>query len=128
MAEVCSRRAALSALAGVSTLAIAPVAHAAVSRSPELAAAIEGHDAAQAAVDGAHGLSDDAFSALCEAADNAMWAVAEAPCASDADFFAKVAHLLAYEHHVQGGMFRHDVDFGSLAYAVEMHLETQGGI
>lgn len=45
---------------------------------------------------------------------------------SDADFFVKMAILLAEEHRMQGGMFSHDQDFGPLAYAVELHLESRG--
>ena len=55
-------------------------------------------------------------------------ALAETPCKSDGDFFAKAAYLLACEYRLQGGLYTHACAFGDLAFAIELHLEQQGVI
>ena len=70
---------------------------------------------------------EDAFAAACTVTEAALWEVAEAPCSSDADFFAKALYLLEEVHRELAGLFAHDGDFGKLAFAIEMHLEQREG-
>jgi hypothetical protein len=125
MSEACSRRAALGALASVSALAVAPVAHAAVPRSPELAAAIEAHKAAQAAIDASGDPDDVVSNALMDAESDAFHVVVEAPCASDADFFAKAAYMIGHERKVWDSFLDDSAPFGLLAQATMLHIASR---
>lgn len=130
-----SRRVALGALASVSGLALPAMAGASPTRSEALRVAIAAHKVAQANVDGMVTPSDpltqdaheDAFAAACDDAEAALWEVAEAPCSSDADFFAKASYLLENVRRELAGMFSHEGELGKLAFAIEMHLEQQAG-
>jgi hypothetical protein len=102
-------------------------AHAATTPviSEALRAAIAAHKAVQAMVD-AMNSEDDAWDATLDAERDALWALTETPCQSDADFFEKVAYLLKHAKHVLRGLFTHATDFGELAFAIELHLEQKG--
>jgi hypothetical protein len=106
-------------LKGVATAA-APVV------SENVRAAIAAHKAIQARIDGMTSENEAAWDAALDAERDARWALTEMPCQSDADFFAKAAHLLAHDRYVQGRFFTHDTDFGELAFAIELHLEQKG--
>jgi hypothetical protein len=132
-----SRRAALTAALAAGAAAIVPAAGAVASpvQSEALRIAIAAHKAAQAKVDGmvtpsdplAQGDHEDAFASACHDAEAALWEVAEAPCSSDADFFAKASYLLEDVRRELRDMFEQDGEFGKLAFAIEMHLEQREG-
>jgi hypothetical protein len=106
--------------------AVAPVA-AMSPVSDTMRAAIAAHKAIQATIDSL-GSDDAAWEATLEAEDQARRALAETPCQTDADFFAKAAYLLAQEYRLQGGLYAHACAFGDLAFAIELHLEQKGVI
>jgi hypothetical protein len=126
-----TRRAALTALASASALAVpsalvAPAAAASLaSISPELRAAIEAHRLAQANVDAQSSEQEEEFSALSDLEGEAHWNLAETPCATDADFIAKIAYLLRHEQRLWGETLSHDDQYGKLAFAIELHLEER---
>ena len=127
-----TRRAALFALASASALAVpsAPVAPAATaslpSISPELRAAIDAHRLAQVNVDAQSSEQEEEFNALCDLEGEAWWKLAETPCATDADFIAKIAYLLRHERRLWGEtLHTRDGQYGALAFAVELHLEER---
>jgi hypothetical protein len=126
-----TRRAALTALASASALAVptalvAPAATASLtSISPELRAAIDAHRLAQANVDGHPGQPEEEFSALSDMEGQAHQTLAETPCATDAEFIAKIAYLLRHERHLWGELLSEDGQYGKLAFAIELHLEER---
>ena len=125
-----SRRAALGLFvaAPAAMLAFAKGTPLAASTlSEDIRVAIAAHKAIQATIDGL-GSDDAVWEATLEAEDHARWALAETPCKSDGDFFAKAAYLLACEYRLQGGLYTHACAFGDLAFAIELHLEQQGVI
>jgi hypothetical protein len=130
-----TRRAALTALASASALAVptALVAPAATpsltSISSELRAAIDAHRLAQANVDGHPGQPEEEFSALSDVEGQAHQTLAETPCATDADFIAKVAYLLRHEQRLWGELLSEDGQYGALAFAIELiwRSGTNGG-
>ena len=100
-----TRRAAPGALASASALVVpsALVAAAApASLSNQLRAAIGAHQLAQANVDAHSGQPEEAFSALSDLEGEAHWKLAETPCATDADFLAKISYLLRHEQRLWG--------------------------
>jgi len=126
---ISSRRLFLAAGTAAAVFAgLRGAAHAAPSPilSEDVRAAIAAHKAVQAMIDGMSSEDEDAWNAALDAEDKARWALAETPCQSDADFFAKVAYLLAHEYRLQGGQYTHAVAFGDLAFAIELHLEQKG--
>jgi hypothetical protein len=64
---------------------------------------------------------------LVNAADEPLEAVAEAPCASDSDFFAKASYLIACERRVSGALLDNSEPFGLLAWATEQHVASRSG-
>jgi hypothetical protein len=126
-----TRRAALTALASASALAVPSLvpAIAAASLAPisnDLRAAIDAHRLAQANVDAQSSEQEEEFSALCDLEGEAHWNLAETPCATDADFIAKIAYLLRHEQRLWGETLRtYDGQYGALAFAIELHLEER---
>jgi hypothetical protein len=105
---------------------IAPAAPASLtSISPELRAAIDAHRLAQANVDGHPGQPEEEFSALSDVEGQAHQTLAETPCATDAEFIAKIAYLLRHERHLWGELLSEDGQYGKLAFAIELHLEER---
>jgi hypothetical protein len=137
--ETTNRRAILRGILAGSVAAATALPATGASASPAqseaLRAAIAAHRAAQAKVDGMVTPSEplavdeyeEAFASACHEAEAALWEVAEAPYSSDADFFVKVSYVLADERRGLGDLFSHYVDFGKLAFAIEMHLEQREG-
>jgi hypothetical protein len=134
LSGVTNRRAILGAVltAGAAVglpTASAPIAPAATasltSISPELRAAIDAHRLAQANVDAQSSEQEEEFSALCDLEGVAWWKLAETPCATDADFIAKIAYLLRHEQRIWGETLTHDGQYGALAFAVELYLEER---
>jgi len=108
-----------SLVAAIATASLAPI-------SNELRAAIDAHRLAQTNVDGHCGEPEEAFSALSDLEGEAHWRLAETPCATDADFIAKIAYLLRHEQRLWGETIRtYDGQYGALAFAVELHLEER---
>jgi hypothetical protein len=69
---------------------------------------------------------EEEFSALCDLEGEAHWNLAETPCATDADFIAKIAYLLRHEQRLWGETLRtYDGQYGALAFAIELHLEER---
>jgi hypothetical protein len=124
-----TRRAALTALASASALAVPSALIARTSGalfaplSPELRAAIGAHRLAQANVDAHSGQPEEAFKALSHLEGEVHWKLAETPCATDADFLAKIAYLLRHEQRLWSELLSYDAQYGKLAFAVELHLE-----
>jgi hypothetical protein len=85
-----------------------------------LTQAIERCEAAQAAYEAAS--DSDIASQLSCAEDDAIDALAEMPCASDAEFLEKLRFLLARETNLWGKPGRPGVEFGSLAVAVDCYF------
>lgn len=71
-----------------------PTTPASAFPSTDLNGAIAAHVAAQSRADGSE-RDETAFNKALSAADDILWQVAETPCANDAEFFAKLAYLLA---------------------------------
>jgi hypothetical protein len=117
-----TRRAALTALASASALAVPSALVSATPPasdaplSPELRAAIDAHRLAQSNVDGHSGQPEEAFSALSDLEGEAHWKLAETPRATDADFLAKVAYLLRHEKRIWGELLSYDAQYGKLAF------------
>ncbi|MGA2795798.1 MAG: hypothetical protein ABSE69_20245 [Roseiarcus sp.] len=128
--SIFGRRAALGLLAGAPALAILPAsaspstAPAALARPNAAALAVAAHKAAQATVEAMEGGADeDAFAAACDDASEALRAVAETPCATDADFLAKAAYLVECERQAWGSVLSDEAPFGLLALATELHVK-----
>jgi hypothetical protein len=94
--------------------------------SGALAQAVERCDAAQAPIDARFGKIDDEALAdqLFTAASDAVAALAETPCANDAEFLEKLRYLLALETHIFGGPPDGRHDFGSIVIAVDRHFNA----
>jgi hypothetical protein len=130
ISEPLNRRAALSAFAGVPALAVLPAVAIAIppAASPPLskavALAIAAHKAAQAEIDAMPSQPDEhAFDAACDLEAEALEAVAETPCESDADFFAKATYLIERERKAWGTKLSDCAHFGLLALATELHMK-----
>jgi hypothetical protein len=61
----------------------------------------------------------DTFDAACDLEAEALEAVAEMPCESDADFFAKATYLIERERAAWGTELSDSAHFGPLALATE---------
>ncbi|MGC2222140.1 MAG: hypothetical protein WA624_07135 [Methylocella sp.] len=85
-----------------------------------LALAIERHRAAQAAIDAADG-PEGYPDHLNEAEFDAIDDLAEAPCASDAEFLEKLRYLHAYETRIFGAPTGQH-EFRSVVLAVDCHF------
>jgi hypothetical protein len=126
-----ARRAALRLFAGAPALAILPAAG--VPSVPSAAGlteaqralviAIGAHAAAQFDLDAVPSGDEDAFADACALETEALEAVAEAPCESDADFFVKAAYLIKREREAWGTELSEHEPFGLLALATELHME-----
>jgi hypothetical protein len=110
---------ALPVLAGAASLAAPPKATAPLSRA--VALAIDAHKAAQARIDAISSEDQDAFDAACDLEADALEAVAETPCESDADFFAKALYLIEREREAWG-------NFELLALATELHVKGESAL
>lgn len=89
-----------------------------------LAKALVRHKDAQAAIDSHSGQIDDAALAdeLFAAEGDALNLLAEAPCASGAEFLEKLRYLLAHETRIFGGPPDGHNEFGSILVAVDCHF------
>ena len=89
--------------------------------SGAFAQALARHKAAQAPIDARFGSIDDDTLAdvLFTAAIDALEALAETPCASDAEFLEKLRYLLAHEARIEQGPPNGNQDFGSILIAVD---------
>ena len=119
-----SRRLFLAAGPAVSVFtALGAATLASPAPSAALALAIDAHKAAQVAVDATPSQGEEHFAALVDLATEALEALAETPCESDADFFVKVAYLVTIERRLWGSELSESSAFGLLALATEMHVE-----
>ena len=115
-----SRRTLLTAGAAATAVApiAAPVAMAcAPPLSDALAQAIERHKATFAAVKAHHG-PEDLPEDVCDADDAAFMALAETPCASDAEFVEKMKYMAAHLRRLFGP---YSADPRELLAAISQH-------
>jgi len=123
-----TRRAALAALASASALAVpsALVGATSVAIAPlsaEFRTAIDAHQLAWANVEAQPSEDEEAFEALSDLEGTTDWKLVETPCATDADFLAKISYLLRHEQRQWGEMLlSYDGQYGALAFAIELHL------
>jgi hypothetical protein len=94
-----------------------------------LASAITRHGAAQAAFEDGKDHSDEETAQLCDAEFTARRRLVETPCASDGEFFAKVAYLIDREiaslAGFDQGMLTLRDDFGSVVIALDRYLRQR---
>ncbi len=101
--DLTTRRTILGALAAAPAAALPALAAGPAPISARLAAVIERHKAAKAAVFAAIAATGDIQDDIADAESAAFDDVAQTPCATDAEFFVKIEHMLArqkelYEH------------------------------
>jgi hypothetical protein len=96
------------------------------TRKAPVAQALARHKAAQAPIDAHFGQIDDEALAnqLFTAERDALKALAETPCASDAEFVEKLRYLLAHETRIFDGPPDGNHDFGSIVVAVDRHCNV----
>jgi hypothetical protein len=59
---------------------------------------------------------------MVNAGDEVLWQLVETPCATEADFLAKIAYMLEREHLELRSNFSYRNSFGALVAAIELHL------
>jgi hypothetical protein len=96
------------------------------TRKAPVAQALARHRAAQARIDAHFGQIDDEALAdrLFAAESEALEALAETPCASDAEFLEKLRYLLAHETRIFEGPPDGHQHFGSIVVAVDRHFSV----
>jgi hypothetical protein len=129
-----TRRAALAVLTGA--IASAPALAAAASlavpvlASPAgpsaVAVAIAAHKAVQGKLDAMKGDGPE-FDDMCDVEGDRFCDLAETPCASDAEFFAKATYMIAHVQASWGGCLSDGGAFGLLAVATEAHMQSREG-
>jgi hypothetical protein len=86
-----------------------------------VAQALARHTAAQAAYDARPDGHEDVTDSLWTAEENAFEALAETPCANDAEFIGKLRYMHAHDIRIWGDP-DHGDEFGSILVAVDRHF------
>jgi hypothetical protein len=123
-----TRRAILAGLAAAPVAGLPALAGAASAPfSPQLAAVIERHKVARAAMD-AHPGEEDLPDHLTDAEGEALDALARTPCANDSEFAAKLRYLLADHRKSYGpswGDRWKDIGARAIMTALDLHLNPE---
>ena len=121
-----SRRHMLAGLAAAPVAGLPAIAGAVLAKplSEALATAIERHKAAHAAIEADYG-REDVPDDVADGEAVALWELAIAPCASDAELIVKLRYLLGYE---RAGALDKDFEIscdGPLPIAVDAHFNPE---